>query len=68
MFSSSEVKVFYPTWWRWRISEAQGRLPRGASEGNVEQKRESMNKNRIGGVSAGRADGLPQSPSENNYW
>jgi len=24
MFSSLEVKVFYPTWWRWRISEAQG--------------------------------------------
>jgi len=29
MFSSSEVKVFYPTWWRWRVSETQGLWPRG---------------------------------------
>jgi len=24
MFNSLEVKVLYPTWRRWRISEAQG--------------------------------------------
>jgi len=30
MLDSSEVKVFCPTWWRWRTSEAQGRdRPRG---------------------------------------
>jgi len=29
MFSSLEVKVFYSTWWRWRVSEVQGLLPWG---------------------------------------
>jgi len=29
MFSSLEVEVLRPTWWRWRASEAQGLPPRG---------------------------------------
>jgi len=29
MFSSLEVKVLHPTWWRWRVSNAQGLSPRG---------------------------------------
>jgi len=29
MLNSSEVKVLYPTWWRWRVSDAQGLSPRG---------------------------------------
>lgn len=43
-------------------SETQGLRPRGGSERSVEQKRESMNKNRIRGVSAGRAALLLRSP------
>jgi len=32
MLDSLEVKVFCPTWWRWRTSEAQGRdSPRGGA-------------------------------------
>jgi len=27
MINSLEVRVLYPTWWRWRVSEAQGRSP-----------------------------------------
>jgi len=38
------------TWWRWRVSEAQGRSGDGRSEGSAEQKREPMNKNRIWGI------------------
>jgi len=37
MHSSLEVKVLYPTWWRWRVSEAQGRHREVGSEGSVEQ-------------------------------
>jgi len=29
MLSSLEVKVFCPTWWRWRASKVQGLPPRG---------------------------------------
>ena len=35
---------------RGRVSEAQGRRREAGSEGSVEQKREPMNKNRIGGI------------------
>jgi len=62
MFNSLEVKVLYPTWWRWRVSKAQGRHREVGSEGSAEQKREPMNKNRIWGVSAGRVASVPQSP------
>jgi len=47
MFNSLEVKVLYPTWWRWRISETQGRHREVASEGSVEQNRDLTNRNRI---------------------
>jgi len=40
----------------------QGLPPRGGAEGSVEQMRESMDKNRIQGVSVGRAGNLPRSP------
>jgi len=29
MHRNLKVKVLYPTWWRWRVSEAQGRRPQG---------------------------------------
>jgi len=29
MLNSLEVKFLYPTWWRWRVSDAQGLSPRG---------------------------------------
>jgi len=47
MFNSLEVEVLYPTWWRWRVSEAQGRCCEAGSERSVEQRREPMNKNRM---------------------
>jgi len=47
MIDSLEVKVFYPAWWRRRISEAQGRHREVGSEGSVEQSRGPMDKNRI---------------------
>jgi len=50
MFDSLGVKVPYSTWWRWRVSEAQGRRREAGSEGSVEQRCEPMNKNRIRGI------------------
>jgi len=47
MIDSLEVKVLYPTWWWWRISEAQGRRREAGSERSVEQSRSPMDKNRI---------------------
>ena len=43
-------------------SKAQGRCREARSEGSVEQKCEPMNKNRIGGVSAGRVSARSRSP------
>jgi hypothetical protein len=40
----------------------QGPPPRGGSERSMEQTCESMDKNRIQGVSVGRAGNLPRSP------
>src|SRR5437660_9558161 len=40
----------------------QGLPPRGGSERSMDQTCESMNKNRIQGVSVGRAGNLPRSP------
>ena len=57
-----EVKIFYPTWRGRRISKTRGRHREVGSKGSVEQKRELMNKNLIGGVSIGRAATSPQSP------
>jgi len=37
MVGSLEVKVLYTTWWRWSVSEAQGRYREVGSEGSVEQ-------------------------------
>jgi len=53
MFNSLEVQVLYPTWWRWRVSEAQGQnntRREAGPERSVEQRREPMNKNRIWGL------------------
>jgi len=47
MFIGLEVKVLYPTWWRWRISNTQGCHREVASEGSVEQSRDLTNRNRI---------------------
>jgi hypothetical protein len=44
------------------LAKGKGYRREAGSEGSVEQKRESMNKNRIRGVSVGRADGLLRSP------
>jgi len=43
-------------------SKAQGDCREARSEGSVEQRCEPMNKNRIGGVSAGRASARWRSP------
>jgi len=50
MTDSLEVEVLYPTWWRWRVSEAQGRRREAGSEGSAEQRCEPMDKNRIWGM------------------
>jgi len=47
MFNSWEVKVLFPSWWRRRDSEAQGRRREAGSERSVEQRCEPMNKNRM---------------------
>jgi len=47
MNDSLEVEVLYPAWWRWRISEAQGRHREVGSEESVEQSRGPMDKHRI---------------------
>jgi len=62
MIDNSEVQVLFPAWWRRRDSEAQGRRREAGSERSVEQTREPMKKNRIRGVSAGRAGKWPRSP------
>ena len=56
MFDSLGVKVPYPTGWRRRISETQGRHHEVASEGSVEQSRDLTNRNRIRGI-LGRTSG-----------
>ena len=50
MIDSLEVQDLYPARWRRRISEAQGRRREAWSEGSVEQSRDPMDKNRIGGL------------------
>jgi len=40
MFDSLGVQVPWPTWWRWRLSEAQGHHREAVSEGSVEQNRD----------------------------
>jgi hypothetical protein len=42
MFDSLEVKVLYPSWWRRRVSETQGRRREARSERSVEQTREPL--------------------------
>jgi hypothetical protein len=44
------------------LAMTQGLSPRVGSEGSVKQRCESMNKNRIQGVSVGRAGNVPRSP------
>ena len=56
MTDSLEVQVLYSARWRRRISEAQGRRREAGSEGNVEQSRDPMDKNRIRGL-PGRTSG-----------
>jgi len=56
MFNSLGVKVPYSTWWRWRVSKAQGRRREARSEGSAEQSHNSTNRNRIWG-SFGRTSG-----------
>jgi hypothetical protein len=47
MFDSFGVKVPWPSWWRGRAREGQGRRREAGSERSVDQKREPMNKNRM---------------------
>jgi hypothetical protein len=47
MFDSLGVKVPWPSWWRGRAREGQGRGREAGSERSVDQKREPMNKNRM---------------------
>jgi len=46
VFDSLEVEVLYPTGWRWRVSQAQGRHREVGSEGSVQPTGEPMNQNR----------------------
>ena len=46
-----------------KVAKRKGYRREAGSEGSVEQKRESMDKNRIEGVSVGRAGDLLRSPS-----
>jgi hypothetical protein len=52
MFDSLEMRVLYPTRW---ISEAQGYHRKMGSERSVEQKREPIGQEPVGGVGVGRA-------------
>jgi len=55
MFDSEGGESPPPNLMEVKGSEAQGRPREKASEGSVEQTREPMNKNRMRGVSVGRA-------------
>jgi len=62
MLNSSEVKVLYPTDGGEGLVMRKGYRREAGSEGSAKQRCEPMDKNRIGGASAGRAGNVSQSP------
>jgi len=65
MLDSLEVKVLYPTWWRWMVSEARRRnntRREAGPERNVGAKMRAMNDQRIRGLRWRAASNWLRSP------